>query len=66
MIKMTIKFLTKKEKIAVKNTKSLNSFFKTEKGEPFCFGEFGTYHTKKSCSDCKFKKECYKKYEEKD
>jgi len=38
--------------------------FKSKDGKPFCFGRFGEFHMKKACSDCKFKKECYDKYEE--
>lgn len=66
MIKMTFKILTKKQMDEKKDTRLLDEFFKTKNGEPFCFGKFGEYHIKKACSDCKFKKECYKKYEEKD
>ena len=62
---MGIQMLSKSQMNEKKIVKPLDSFFKTENGEPFCFGEFGTYHIKRACSDCKFKKECYKKYEEK-
>lgn len=61
---MAFQVLSKKQMDEKKNTKSLDTFFKNPDGKPFCFGEFGIYHIKKACSDCKYKKECYKKYDE--
>ena len=60
---MAFQVLTKKQMDEKKNTKSLDSFFKTKDGKPLCFGEFGNYHTKKNCSDCKYKKECYDEFD---
>ena len=61
---MTFQLLTKSQIKEKKITLPIDSFFKTKDGKPICFGEFGEYQNKKKCSDCKYKKECYKKYEE--
>lgn len=63
---MSFQLLTKSQMNEKKLIKPLDSFFKTKDGKPFCFGEFGDYQNTKKCSDCKLKKECFKKYEEKD
>ena len=60
---MNVKFMSKKERLSVRNTKSLNSFFKTQDGKPFCFGKLGEYQNENKCSDCKYKRECFKIYD---
>lgn len=60
---MSFHILTKNQMDEKKNTKPLEAFFKNPDGKPYCFGEFGDYQDKKSCADCKFKKDCYKIYE---
>ena len=62
---MIFHVLTKKQMIEKKNTKRLDTFFKTKEGKPFCFGKLGDYQNEKKCSDCKYKKECFKIYDEK-
>jgi len=62
---MTFQQLTKSQKKEQKIIKPLDSFFKTKDEKPFCFGFFGDYHIIKSCSDCKYKRECYKVWNEK-
>ena len=59
---MVIKMLSKSQRNEKKLIKPLSDFFKTKNGKPFCFGEFGGYHTKKPCSDCKYKKGCYDEF----
>lgn len=61
---MTFQVLTKSQMNEKKLIKPLDSFFKDKEGRPLCYGEFGKYQNTKNCSDCKYKKECYKKYEE--
>ena len=63
---MSFQVLTKEQINEKKNTKPLDTYFKTSDGKPFCFGEFGDYQNVKKCSDCKFKKDCYKIYNEKE
>ena len=60
---MSFQVLTKSQMNEKKLIRPLDSFFKTSDGKPFCFGDLGNYQNEKKCSDCKFKKECYTKYE---
>ena len=61
---MTFQILTKNQMNEKKITLPLSGFIKNSDGKPFCFGEFGKYQGKKNCSDCKYKKECLKKWNE--
>ena len=64
-IKMSFQVLTKSQMNEKNLIKPLNDFFKTKDGKPFCFGRLGEYQNENKCSDCKYKKECFKIYDEK-